>query len=289
MWTYLLTRTLLIAAAVVAGLIAVYGGAAANVPAAGETHPALLLQPSPYWAVIGVGLLMFLAAIAGTIIAGRVRPDAGIFAAGWVALTISWNSGTIRDALFITPAAGTYLTLAMETALLALLLAVPQFLLRSAVRTGAIRPDHSRDGIAPADAGLPNIAIAVAATAAIYVALSMLMVVTVDKRQAIFGTAAAAFTAAAAVHYFLAPRAPAWAFWSGVMLGAVAAYLWAFARPGTPDIGVVTIAPARALPLDHAAAAAVFAVYGYWSSRRWKRADAEQNPASSQDIISVAP
>lgn len=269
--TYWKTRgSLMIGAGVAAGL-GLLAGKVLGVPAVGTTHAALLLQPSAGKAFAVVVGVLALAGTLGTLIAGRIRPDAGLFCGVFSLLAISSQTGRMRDVLFEQPSSGTYIMLAVETGMLAAVLGAGQWVLSSLVKRGVLLGDDKRDGIDAPDATVGECLLAVVATAGAFALLTWFLVPTDDKKQAIFGVGLAAFIAAAAVHHLIVSVAPAWPFWVGVLLASTGLFAYGSTQPGLPGIGVTAIPACRALPVDHASAGVAAAVLGYWYSRRWKR------------------
>lgn len=243
------------------------------VPSLGEHQASLLLQPSPVISIAVVIAAVLVGSLIGIVVAGRVRPGAGVFCPAFVLIAISWHSGSIRDVLFVAPVPGTYLRLAAECALLAGVLGACQLLVSFATRAGLLAPDQARDGIDAPHASIGESALATLLTAAAYVLLCWFLLPTDLKTQAIVGCAVAGFVAAAAVHHLILPNVPGTPFWAGVMLGAVVTFAFASTTPGIPAIGAPEVPPTRALPIDHAGAGLAAAVLGYWYSRRWKRVE----------------
>lgn len=275
-WT---TRGLVIVGAVLAMVVGWAVVRVAGVPAAGVVHGSLVLQPNPAVAIGVTAVAVVLAGVVGLAVAGRVRAGAAVFCGVFVLVAISVHTQGLRAVLFAAPTAGTYVRLAVETAVLGGVIAACHALGAMAVRRGLVKSDEEQDGFGRDDvlppAGVGETVLAVLLTAAVYVLVAWFMLPTDLKQQALLGCAVAGFGATAIVHYFVMPRAPAWGFWAGVLLGAAGAFAYASTVPGVPAVGEVAIPPARALPIDHASAGVAAAMAGYWYSRKWRQADVE--------------
>lgn len=263
---------MLLAGGALACGLAYTAGGALGLPAVGTRAGSLLAQPSPAWAIVVAAGLMVVSCALGTLVGGRIRPDAGIFAAAFGLVAVSWHSGTMRDVLF---AAGSnsnpFLMLALETAILGCVLGVCQYVLLRMVKSELLAPDDARDGVPGPSATTGEMVLAGLCTAAATALLAWFFLPTDGKQQAIFGLGLAAFLATAGVHYLIAPQTPLWPHWVGVILAGVAVFAYASSSPGVVAIGFVAVPPARALPIDFAGAGVVGATGAYWYSRRWKR------------------
>lgn len=269
---YWKTRGLLMGSAVLTVAAGVYLSSAMGFPAPGVWHVSALLQPSPGVALGALAAVLALGIGVGTALAGRVRGEAGLMVGclGWAAL--SWRSGSIAQALFTAPEAGTYVRFAMELAALGVLLVIGQAVVVMMRAQGALKADKKLDGIELDAAHPAQVAIAMAATAGVYLVLTYFLLASIEKQQSIWGCAVAGWIAASAVHYFMGVDLPVWSLWPGVLIGAAGAYVYAgVSAPGVPGIAFVPFPPARALPLDHASAGVAAAIFGYWDARRWRR------------------
>lgn len=251
-----------------------------GVPAVGMTHASLILQPTPALAFGVAAVVVFIGVVIGTLVAGRIRPDAGLFCGVFSLLAISIQSGRMRDVLFAAPSPNTYMMLAVETGILAAVLGLMQWGLVLLVTKGVLLNDEARDGMEAPSASASECLLAVLATAGLYALLAWFLLPTDLKKQSILGLGLAAFVAAAVVHHFIVTTAPAWTFWVGVMLAATGLYAYGISSPGTPAIGVTAIPACRGLPIDHASAGVAAAILGYWYSRRWRRASIAEAEAS---------
>ncbi|MFN4242425.1 MAG: hypothetical protein ACK4PI_04220 [Tepidisphaerales bacterium] len=281
--TYWRTRTLLLAGGVVSCALAATLFAALGLPAPGSPSPVLLTQPSPAVLLGLVAVLLAVSATVGTLIGGRIRPDAGLLAAAMALVAVSWSTGGVRHLIFaLPPDRNPFLWMAVETVVLAVLMGAVQVALHGLVARGVLLDDGQRDGVPSPSATAGENVLALLCTAGAFVLLAFFFLPTDLKKQALFGVGFAAAFAAIAVHYIIAPRAASWPFWCGILLGGLAVYLYAasgFRPGGAVSIGYIELAPARAAPIDLAGAGVAGALIGYWYSRRWKRPTPEHEPA----------
>jgi hypothetical protein len=274
--TYWRTRLVLLSGGAVACILATVSGNVLGLPAVGSPAGSLLAQPSPAGAMLLTAGLIVVSCLLGTLIGSRIRPDAGIFAAGFALIALSWHSGTMREVLFAAqPAANPFLMLAVELAVLGSVFGLCQFVLLKLVASGRIAPDDHRDGVPGPSATSGDAVLAVVCTAAATVLLAWFLLPTDGKQQAIYGLGTAAFLATAGVHFFISPKTPVWPHWLGVILGGIAIYCYTYTNPGIMAIGSVAIPPARALPIDYAGTGIVGATGAYWYARIWKRVEPE--------------
>lgn len=287
--TYWKTRTLLGAGAAVGMALGGSVVSGLGFPAAGINAPALSVQPGAVMGVLLLTVSMVVATVLGCVVGGRVRQDAGLFAAAFVLVGVSWWGGGIREAFVERPDVSLYTPLAVETAALGLLVGLCQLLVLLKRRAGLLAGDEHRDGIAAPTAALPQVVLALLLTSVVYALLASLLVASEAKHQALVGVAVAGFLASAGVHFLVAPTAPAWAFWPAPVLAGVAAYLVAGnAYPGVPGTATVTLPLARPLPVDHAGAAVAASLLGYWYSRKWKREGLDPTPDTEDVLVAGA-
>lgn len=281
--TYWRTRSLLLGSGAAACALAATVFAAIGLPATSSPSPVLLTQPSPVQLWVLVALLLGVSAAIGTLIGGRIRPDAGLFAAACGLVAVSWSTGSVRHLLFsLPPGDRPFVWMAVETGLLAGLMGGVQLALLGLVRRGVLLDDGQRDGVpAPSSSAGENV-LALLCTAGAYVLLAFFFLPTDQKKQAIFGVGFAAGFASLVVHYVIVPRTPGWPLWVGTMLGGLGMYVYAGATlqpEGYLATGFVELAPARAAPLDLAGAGVAGSLIGYWYARRWRRPAAEHDHA----------
>jgi hypothetical protein len=283
--TYWKTRSLLGAGAGVGLVLGGWVVAGLGFPAPGVNAPALAVQPGVGMGVVVLVASMAVATVLGCLVGGRVRQDAGVFAAVFVLVGASWWGGSIREAFIERPDVALYTSLAIETVALGLAVGLCQLLVLLKRRAGLIAGDERRDGIDAPSAAVPQIALALLLTAVVYTLLASVLVAWETKHQALVGVAVAGFVATAGVHYLVAPTAPAWAFWPATVVAGAAAYVAAGnAYPGVPATASVALPMARPLPIDHAGAAVAASLLGYWYSRKWKREGLDPTP-DTQDVI----
>lgn len=270
--TYWRTRLTLLSGGAVACVLAATAGAAFGLPAVGSRAGSLLAQPSPVVAIVLTAAVIFISCLLGTLLGGRIRPDAGLFAAAFSLVALSWQSGRMRDVLFtFGPATNPFPYLALELVILAALMGLCQFAILLLVGRGIVAPDDARDGVPPPSSTTGEIVLAFLCTAGATAILAWFLIPTDGKQQAVIGIGLAAFIATAAVHFIISPTTPLWPHWLGVVAAGIAMYGYAYSDPGVLSTGVIDVPPARALPLDFAGAGIVGATGAYWYARHWKR------------------
>jgi hypothetical protein len=211
----------------------------------------------------------------GTIVAGSIRPDAGLFAAGFALLALG-NRG--RTTVTVLHDAGgdrsIFLLLALELLILYALLGAAWWVIHRMQQTGRLHTDAARDGLAdvrlPANAGWHALAnqILIAAVVVIFIAQ------TEEKKQVVAAIGIGAFMGAFFPYWRHGPRPSIW-YWAGPLAVGLPGYLFAFALPpvgieiGRPDLnaGGILGSLARLLPLDYASMGTAGALLGYWMRR----------------------
>ena len=262
---YHLKRALLALAVLASGLVVLLFARLFSIP----THPgfeaSLLEQRAAVVSVLAVGVALVIATAAGSLIAGRVRYEAGFFAAAAGLAVLSFRGGTMRYVLFEAGSNTIFLLLAIETVLLFMLLAVSWRVLSAVVPARLIPPPAGEE-----DDSLNQRLLALAATTAFMLLIQTMLLQTDEKMQAIASTFIAAILAAMGAHALFPTRSAAW-YWPAPGIVGVIGYLWAWSNPGKFwSSGWVDHPLARALPLDYASAGAAGAVLGFWLSRRNK-------------------
>ena len=220
-------------------------------------------------------VLVFTAVVLGTVIAGFVRPDAGLLAAalGLVALSVRGQPvyGVLHDA---DGRRGAFLLMALELALLYAFVGAAWWMLFALQRQGRLRPDAVRDGLAdvdlPPNAGWGALTTHVLVTAVVVVLVAQ----SEDKKQVLAAVALGSFAGAFFPYWQHGARPSAW-YWTGPLVVGLAGYVLAFmnpplgadiGRPGYPAGFLAALV--RPLPLDYAGAGTAGALLGYWMRRR---------------------
>jgi hypothetical protein len=234
----------------------------------------LLLEPSVVGALALALVGLLVAVVIGTVIAGRVRYDAGLFCAalGLMALTI--RGGTLVDVLHQRPVASTYLLLALETAILWGFVAAATWII-GRLRTIPILRD-------------PHLPLALDAermdwdwTKAHHVLALVLQVVIMGLVVGLLGQSADKAQVLVAVfvgamvgtmlggNYFAERRVPAFTC-AGPAALAIIGYMLAWFSPAGLAIGHTGHSLARPLPLDYLSAGSAGAILGAWAGLKYQ-------------------
>lgn len=238
---------------------------------------------------LGAGAL---SALIGTLLAGRIRFNAGLFVAAIGLCALSVRGGPSRQtwltAQITLAPSGIFLRMALETLLLGLLLAAIWWTLRWLHGAGILKDRESEDML-----DTPGHLAATEATAAGVqlgvTALAMLLLSQSDgKSHTLAAMFFASFAGSAAAHtlYHTGPRS--WYWLPPLVLGTVAYLVASFSPPEGLAIANPTgyLAPLiRPLPLDYAGAGVAGAVAGHWMSRRWLK---ERKEAADAEAANTA-
>jgi hypothetical protein len=232
----------------------------------------LLLGHGALINIVAIGLLMGVATIVGTFLAGAVRFEAGLFSA-CVALTIiSLRCGTMQNVLFETDGSSTvYFSLAAELAVLAMILCLLWTML---VKLGQAGYVHPMPGYEPDETPPPAPAANLIATVTqtITTILVMLFLCQSEAKNQVLASVGIASVVGSMVAYGSFPTRPSIWYWVGPILAGLIGYILA-AMGQVSDLGIGTpqglFAPlARALPVDYASVGTAGAILGYWITHK---------------------
>lgn len=274
---YYFTRFLLLLASIAAIAVFWFVGISFDVPMFLRRSVSLLQQPTPGVAILAVIIAFCVSLIIGTVIAGRIRIDAGLATAAVGLAALSIRSGPIRFTLMYGDSAGVFRSLAVETIVLYAIIAAGWFGLWTLGRLGWLRDDREDDGIDPVDQTFSTGAMALAAHAIVTAFVLLILGQSDEKAQVLASVFVAAFIASLAAHYLFPTRPSPW-YWCGPLIVAVIGYLLAASNSPLWMIGQIGgYAPplARPAPLDYASAGTVGSLIGYWMSRQWMHEQTE--------------
>lgn len=270
-------RTLLILGALVCFVIFWWAGALVGFPSWRAPGASLLDQPSLWRGILELivtGIAAVLCAAIGFLIAGRIRADAGLFAATAGLTAMSIRGGTLGDLLRSGSGPGVYLLLLLEAILLFGLVWVA-WMAQCRMHAAAGWPgDSAHDGFEDPEEPLGQKVTALAASALGMIVAMSVLAQTDAKAQVLCAVAISALVGAVIAHTLFPVRPSVW-FWCGPLVVAGVGYVVAFFWPEGWRIGVVQgqfAALARPLPLDYASAGPTGALLGYWLSRQWHAA-----------------
>jgi hypothetical protein len=277
--TYQRNRLLLTLAAVLACALFWFAGQWFQIPEHAGYEASLALQPNAAVALLLTGLVLCVATAVGTVVAGSIRFDAGLFAGAIGLAALSGRGGQMR---YVTQAAAgrdVFLTMAVELVVLGALLGLAWFGLWLLYRRGRLLGDALRDGLRDQPHAPGERAFATLVQAAVMAVLVLLLARTDDKKQVLAAVAIASFSATL-VAYAVSPVRPSVWYWAGPVIVGVAGYLAVYSTwSSVPPVGWKSgtgggmLSPlARPLPLDYASLGTAGAILGYWTSRQWQRA-----------------
>lgn len=271
------SRTFLLVACVLACALFAWAGGAFGISRERGFNGSLLMSPGPVGNVLVTGVLIAVAVVVGTLLAGFVRPDAGLFAAAVGLTALSVRGEAIPDVLHAADGESVFLVLAVELVLLYAFLGTAWWMLFALQRKGRLHSDPVRDGLPdaelPANAGWSALMlhVLIMATAVVLIARSE------DKKQVLAAVALGSFLAAFFPYWQPGARPSVW-YWGGSLVVGLAGYLlayfnapqgWAIGRPGYPAGFLAALA--RPLPLDYASLGTAGGLLGYWMRRRTLR------------------
>lgn len=222
----------------------------------------ILAQPSPVVCLLVIAVVLVAATLIGTIIAGGVHFEAGLFSAAFGLIVLSLRCGNIQSVLFESGGSQiVYVRLMVELLILSGFLLALWFLLRRLVSAG--RP-----------AGSVNLVNNLTATIAQTVATAVFITVlcqTEAKNQCLASVGIASLLGSMLAYKYNPTRPSLW-FWIGPLIAGFIGYaLASLGQDSNLNIGIPSgtfAALARPLPLDYAGGGVAGAILGYWMTRK---------------------
>lgn len=263
--TGLTARFALATAAGVSCLIFAFACRVFQIPSLPGYDGIFFLQPSPIAIIAIVAVLLIVATLVCTVLAGAVHFEAGLFAAAFGLITITLRCGTIQSVLFeANGSQSIFLRLIIELLLLGVVLIIAWLMLRQIARTV-----RGPDAVTPiADSGFLNNLTATAAQVVITAVLLMIFCQSDAKNQCLASVAVASTVGTMLAYKYAATRVSIW-YWAGPLIVGIIGYAIALiGQDSTLAIGYPTgmFAPlARPLPLDYASVGVAGAILGFWS------------------------
>jgi hypothetical protein len=259
--------------AVLCGAAFFAAGKVFRIPADAHFSASLVQQPSTLVTILVIAIVFGVSVIIGTLVAGRVGFDAGIFCASAGLCALSARGGAMRYTLFDDPHANVWIKLILDLLILAAILAGGTLIERLLHRFGLLHLDEHRHVVTEIRESFDQRAIALAANVLVTAALMMLFTTSDRKAQVIAAIAISSFLGTLAA-YYIVPTKPSYWYWSAPLLvGLIGYLLQSFGSSDGWQIGEVRgtfAALARPLPLDYAGAGVASSIIGYWMSRRWQ-------------------
>jgi hypothetical protein len=265
MTAYYRNRLLILVAAIAACALFEGVGRWARVPYFPRFEVSLAVMPSPVARTAAVLVTLVAATVLGTLIAGSVRAEAGLFAAAVGLCALSMRGGPMRYVWAHEEIPGLRYKEAVElaicgAAIAGLWTALSMFATRRMVpgemtATLDAGPEKAKESRAKARALAFAVHLAVTAVAAV------LLLASDDKKQAVVGVMAASFLGAVAAS-LVAPAAPVgqWLWTSPILVGLVG-YLSPQPAGAAADPLAALL---RAAPLDYAGSGVAGAILGHW-------------------------
>jgi hypothetical protein len=229
----------------------------------------ILASASPVLGVASVAVALLLSTIAGTLLVGRLRYEAGLFAACIGLGALSGRGGTVSAALRTAGHPQVYLAMLMETVMLLGIIGLMWQLLGAMSRRGWLPPEPP----GTEDESTGNLVQPVMACAIQVIVTGLLVILlaqTDSKKQVMAAVVVASLCGAIAAHQTI-PVRPSVALWIGPFIVGIFGYAWALKSPGRWAIGAPANALAAATPLDYASVGVAGAIFGYWVSRQWRQ------------------
>jgi hypothetical protein len=223
----------------------------------------LIHQPSAFAALVVVAVLLAVATLVGTVVAGAVRFEAGLFAAAFALLTISVRCGTMQSVLLESDGKESiYLGLSVELIMLGIfLIALWMVLWRMAHAGGKGKSDVNYVN------GITAMITQMVATGIVILILCQ----SEAKNQVLAGVGIASYIGSVVAYKFTPVRPSIW-YWVGPMLAGLVGYiLAAMGQDSGLSIGSPAgafAALARPLPIDYASVGTAGAILGYWMMRK---------------------
>jgi hypothetical protein len=260
--------------AVIAGC-AVYGLGSRwmGVPYLPNFDGSLLLSPSAFSDSLAIAVLMLVATLVGTFLAGSVRFEAGLFAGSLTLAIISLRSGTMQTVLFeANGSASAYYTLCGEIIVLSVMLLLLWSLLWYAGKAKFVKPVPEELRPHPLEDTPLAGNVAAMVTQALVTALAMLFLCQSEAKNQALASLAISSWVGAAVAYMCFPTRPSVWYWTGPLLCGLVGYVLAGSGqiPGLSigDPQGIFAGIARPLPIDYASVGPAAAISAYWMMRK---------------------
>ncbi len=250
-------------------------------PHDGPFDASLFHQPLAVAKILLVATVLWLLVAIGTLVAGRVRYDAGWGAAVVGLLALRWRGGS-SFYTYDDRAAGVFATMTVELVVLALLAGIAWVALHWLRERGSQTPGIKRilelpdpnarlDDRKATKEPLDQKLLALAISTGVCGVTVTLLARTQNETQVAFAVGIGGWLGAVVAHGFISTRPGPW-FWAGPILAGLIGYIVAwfttpsdFLAVGEP--GGPLAALARPMPLDWIAAGVPMALVGYVRSR----------------------
>lgn len=228
----------------------------------------ILFQASPVTGFLVVGIFLAIGTLIGTVVAGAVRFEAGLFAAAFGMMVLSRQCGDMQTVLFEGGGnAAVYTRLTIELVILGLMLAAVWWglwLMAKAAHSDEPMPERDNAGL------LNNLTATVAQVIATGIIVYVLCQ-SVAKNQVQASVGLGSWLGSMIAYKYSAARPSVW-YWAGPLLVGIVGYVIAAAgQDWNLQIGLpmgTFAALARPLPLDYASLGVAGSILGYWMMRK---------------------
>jgi hypothetical protein len=266
-------RTAIVLAVAVNCVIFVFGSRWFGMPDVVGYDGSLLNQPNPVTACLAIALLLLIGTLVGTVIAGAVRFEAGLLAAGCGLAAVSERCGTMQTVILESGANDSiYMAMVLHLLILAVFLLGLWALLWGLGRMNwVVCTQGTAEELDPSDSAPVSRITALAAQVVTTGIFMMFLCQSETKNQALASVGIASFLGAV-ISYKYSPVRPSIWYWSGPLIVGVIGYtLAATGQDANLAIGSPTgtfAALARPLPIDYASLGPAGAILGYWTMRK---------------------
>lgn len=233
----------------------------------------LLLSPRAGSDLLAVTALLVVATLAGTVLAGAVRFEAGLFAGCLGLAIISLRSGTMQTVLFeANGASQVYFTLSGELLILSAILLLLWTLHWMAGRASFVKPmpEDSRGDAIESTHLVGNIAALI--TQALATSFILLLLCQTEAKNQVLASLVVASWLGTSIAYMSFPTRPSIWYWTGPLLAGFVGYLLAASGQNTGlEIGNpqgLFAGLARPLPIDYASIGPAASIAAYWLMRK---------------------
>jgi hypothetical protein len=233
----------------------------------------LLHQGAPWPGLLITLILIPLLVAGGSVIAGSIRHDAGLFIAGVSLCALSLRGGPMRITLYDASGTAVLLLLGLEVAILYGIVIASRWIVAPMQRLGLVADDAVRDPTIQADSTTTQKGMALVTSSLAMIIVLSILAVNDSKHQVL-----AAMIIAAGMATFIAramyPVDDCLWYFLACPIVALLGYVAGYVNPSGFPIGQLDglLSPlSRGLPLDYAGAGLCGSILGYWIARRWQR------------------
>ena len=245
----------------------------------------LLHQGAPWPGLLITLILIPLLVAGGSVIAGSIRHDAGLFIAGFSLCALSQRGAPMRVTLIDSSGPAVLLLLALELAILYGIIVVSRSVVVPMQRLRLVVDDSLRDPTIQGDTSGTQKTMALGTCVLTMIVVQSILAVDDTKHQILIAVALAA-GAASCVSRLMYPVDDSLWYFLAPPIVALVGYLAGYASPSgfaTGQLDGLLSPLARALPLDYAGAGLCGSILGYWIARRWQRPLPDEDDEQEQD------